>query len=192
MDGTVRKAALCAVHAKACGWLHPQGWALLEGWKLAPGQEVAPPSDGDALLQSALSAMVDSVASMTDGHFKSVSVQLHKIGPGGEVVPHRASAAACPQCGFTVADWKKLGRLGCPGCYRAFAGAIRHQLPHLHGGATVHWGRIPQGDAPGCAAARRQRIARLKERLGAAIDSEDYEQASLLRDRILELEKRLC
>jgi len=27
----------------------------------------------------------------------------------------------CPRCGFTQADFKKSGRLGCPECYRTFA-----------------------------------------------------------------------
>ena len=27
----------------------------------------------------------------------------------------------CPRCGFTQADFKKSGRLGCPDCYKTFA-----------------------------------------------------------------------
>ena len=27
----------------------------------------------------------------------------------------------CPRCGFTQADFKKSGRLGCPECYNTFA-----------------------------------------------------------------------
>src|ERR1039458_2120059 len=27
----------------------------------------------------------------------------------------------CPACGFTQADFKKAGRLGCPECYETFA-----------------------------------------------------------------------
>src|SRR5438093_13120218 len=30
----------------------------------------------------------------------------------------------CPSCGFTHADFKKAGRLGCPECYKTFSEAL--------------------------------------------------------------------
>jgi protein arginine kinase activator len=34
----------------------------------------------------------------------------------------------CPGCGFTQADFKKAGRLGCPQCYTAFAEGLESLL----------------------------------------------------------------
>src|SRR5208283_1042497 len=44
------------------------------------------------------------------------SQEIEQAG-GGTVV-------RCPRCGFTQADFKKAGRLGCPECYKAFAEAL--------------------------------------------------------------------
>src|SRR4029078_340629 len=34
----------------------------------------------------------------------------------------------CAQCGFTQADFKKAGRLGCPECYTTFADGLENLL----------------------------------------------------------------
>ena len=48
----------------------------------------------------------------------------------------------CPRCGFTQADFKKAGRLGCPECYQTFAEALEGLLKTMHKG-TRHVGKIP-------------------------------------------------
>ena len=48
----------------------------------------------------------------------------------------------CPACGFTQADFKKAGRLGCPECYDAFAPGIEALLKSMHKG-TRHKGKVP-------------------------------------------------
>lgn len=191
VGGAVRQVGLCAAHAKVCGWLEPKSWDLVGGWKLAP-QQMPAGGAADELLQSALSAMADNVAELTGGHFKSITVQLQKIGAEGKPVPLRSVIGkSCPDCGFTAADWRETGRLGCSSCYRTFGSAISRQLPGLHGGANVNWGKIPEGKQPALVAARLQRIERLKAQLTAAVDNENYEQASLLRDRICDLQAHL-
>src|ERR1039458_4041734 len=40
----------------------------------------------------------------------------------------------CPRCGFTQADFKKSGRLGCPECYRTFAEGLAGLLKTMHKG----------------------------------------------------------
>src|SRR5215470_19247465 len=37
----------------------------------------------------------------------------------------------CPRCGFTQADFKKLGRLGCPQCYKTFAEGLEVLLKSM-------------------------------------------------------------
>lgn len=91
----------------------------------------------------------------------------------------------CPSCGFTLANFRKVGRLGCPSCYRAFSGEIAPRLPGMHKG-NRHTGYWPEGMQK-----RKQLesdLADLRELLETAIQDEQYEEAASLRDRIQELE----
>ncbi len=49
----------------------------------------------------------------------------------------------CPRCGFTQADFKKSGRLGCPECYKTFAEGLAGMLKTMHKG-TRHVGKVPE------------------------------------------------
>ena len=49
----------------------------------------------------------------------------------------------CPKCGFTQADFKKTGRLGCAECYATFAEGLEGLLKTMHKG-TRHVGKLPQ------------------------------------------------
>jgi protein arginine kinase activator len=87
----------------------------------------------------------------------------------------------CPRCGFTQADFKKSGRLGCPECYRTFAEGLQGLLKTMHKG-TRHVGKVPE-------ALRRthdayDRLGTLQKKLAKAVVDEDFEQAALLRDEI--------
>src|SRR5512143_1039478 len=48
----------------------------------------------------------------------------------------------CPACGFTQADFKKAGRLGCSECYATFAEGLESLLKTMHKG-TRHVGKVP-------------------------------------------------
>ena len=52
------------------------------------------------------------------------------------------SGLKCPACGFTQADFKKAGRLGCPECYETFAEPLEGLLKTMHKG-TRHVGKVP-------------------------------------------------
>jgi protein arginine kinase activator len=92
-----------------------------------------------------------------------------------------AAGAACPICGLTQADFKKTGRLGCPGCYDAFAEGLQGLLKSMHKG-TRHVGKRPgQSPAPTLVT---DDLAPLRERLAEAIRLENYEEAARLRDEI--------
>ena len=93
---------------------------------------------------------------------------------------------ACPKCGFTQESFKELGRLGCPSCYDAFATGLEPVFQKLHKG-TTHKGKSPNKTIE---PALREEIEALKRELQERVDSEDYEQAAILRDRIWELEGR--
>src|SRR6185369_2217176 len=49
----------------------------------------------------------------------------------------------CARCGFTQADFKKSGRLGCPDCYKTFSEALEGLLKTMHKG-TRHVGKVPE------------------------------------------------
>jgi protein arginine kinase activator len=94
----------------------------------------------------------------------------------------------CPQCGFTQADFKKAGRLGCSVCYTTFAEGLEGLLKSMHKG-TRHTGKVPL--------ALRQnrdlteRMKSLQQKLEKSISEENFEQAALLRDEITQLRDKL-
>lgn len=95
------------------------------------------------------------------------------------------SLEKCPSCGFTLVDLQKVGRLGCPDCYRAFAGEIARRLPSMHKG-QVHAGYMPAGLVK--QQALKVELSDLEAELETAINDENFEEAAKLRDRISELE----
>jgi len=87
----------------------------------------------------------------------------------------------CPGCGFTQADFKKAGRLGCSQCYAAFAEGLESLLKTMHKG-TKHVGKSPHS-------LRQSRdladlLRQLQKKLDRAVTDEDFEQAAGLRDEI--------
>ena len=93
----------------------------------------------------------------------------------------------CPRCGFTQADFKKSGRLGCPECYKVFAEGLEGLLKTMHKG-TRHAGKVPEA----LRESREQadRLKSLQKRLDKAIKEEDFEQAAQLRDEIKQITPR--
>lgn len=87
----------------------------------------------------------------------------------------------CPDCGFTQADFKKTGRLGCSDCYDIFAEGLAGMLKTMHKG-TVHRGKVPQAFRRSQDSASK--LAQLEKELSGAISREDFEQAAVLRDQI--------
>ena len=100
---------------------------------------------------------------------------------GGEV---------CGRCGGTFQDFRETGRLGCPDCYRSFEAPLRDLLRRLHG-STHHLGERYAEREPAtaaAAAASTERASALREQLRLAVESENFELAAELRDRLRVLE----
>lgn len=96
----------------------------------------------------------------------------------------------CPLCGATSSEIAKSGYAGCPACYRTFDTMFAPYIAKLHGHVT-HRGRVPlsaQKPTDPAEEARRQ-MEQLKKELQEAIQSENFEQAAVLRDRINELKQ---
>ena len=87
----------------------------------------------------------------------------------------------CPRCGFTQADFKKAGRLGCSDCYATFSEGLEGLLKTMHKG-TRHIGKVPRALQQSRDVA--ERLKALQKQLSKAIAGEDFEQAALLRDEI--------
>lgn len=92
-----------------------------------------------------------------------------KIKPAGT----SRTRAACPTCKWTLAQFQKTGRMGCPECYTAFETEARTVLKKFHG-PTTHKGK----KSP------RESLPELKRQLEKAVKSENYELAAELRDKI--------
>src|SRR5258706_495117 len=60
-----------------------------------------------------------------------------------EEIEKGSATLRCPVCGFTQADFKKTGRLGCSTCYATFSEALTVLLKAMHKG-TSHVGKIPE------------------------------------------------
>ena len=105
-----------------------------------------------------------------------------------EEIEKGGSSTRCPVCGFTQADFKKTGRLGCSSCYDAFADGLNSLLKAMHKG-TSHVGKLPVRAQKTLALSDRMKT--LAEDLRKAVQEENYETAAALRDEIRQLESQL-
>jgi len=91
----------------------------------------------------------------------------------------------CPTCGFSNADFKKSGRLGCSNCYTTFAEPLEGVLKQMHKG-TQHVGKAPKALRAQLDFSKQR--DKLTEQLTKAIETEAYEMAAKLRDQLKDLE----
>jgi protein arginine kinase activator len=99
----------------------------------------------------------------------------------------QADQTKCPKCGFSQADFKKTGRLGCAECYSHFEEGLTKMLKGMHKGMR-HTGKVPRQPRPTRSLA--DRIQKLQRQLEAAVAVEDYEEAARLRDEIKALREQ--
>ena len=92
------------------------------------------------------------------------------------------STKACPNCGMTYEQFRKVGRLGCSECYPTFKRSLGMLLKRIHG-SPVHVGKMPARSAKPAAKGKPD-LAELKRKLERAIKEEAFEDAANLRDLI--------
>lgn len=127
---------------------------------------------------------VESAGSVTKTPLGSF---LAAMGKGdGDQLPLPRGRDACARCGASLQDFRETGRLGCPDCYRTFEAPLRDLLRRLHG-STHHMGERYVDQVP-AGRAGRQRAAELREQLRLAVETENFELAAELRDRLRVLE----
>ncbi len=125
---------------------------------------------------------------VNDPNSFSLADLLMGLGASQEIAPSGGEEVRCSNCGFTQADFKKAGRLGCSHCYTTFSEGLESLLKSMHKG-TRHVGKVP-------AALRRNRdlqdrLKHLQKKLDKAVTAEDFEQAAHLRDEIKETKDQI-
>jgi protein arginine kinase activator len=109
------------------------------------------------------------------------SQEMEQAAGGGEI--------KCPNCGFTQADFKKAGRLGCSECYVTFHDGLEALLKTMHKG-TRHQGKVPQAFQQ--SRDLSDRLKNLQKKLEKAVADEDFEQAAQMRDEIKMTKEKLA
>jgi protein arginine kinase activator len=112
----------------------------------------------------------------------SLADLLLGLGAGQEIAQSAGGAEIkCPHCGFTQADFKKSGRLGCAECYVTFSEGLEGLLKTMHKG-TRHVGKVPQALQE--SRDLNEKLKSLQKKLDKAVAEEDFEQAVAVRDEI--------
>ena len=87
----------------------------------------------------------------------------------------------CPICGVSFYEFRQSGRLGCPHDYVFFADELEPLLINVHGQGH-HVGKQPKRGASDTQAFTE--LIRMRREMKEAVEREDYETASRLRDQI--------
>lgn len=95
----------------------------------------------------------------------------------------------CEKCGCSFDDIIKTGMVGCADCYDRFFDKLTPSIQRIHG-RTRHAGSVPTGTVTQQAKKEEtteDKIAALEAEMKKAVDSQNFEQAAVIRDRIKEL-----
>lgn len=115
--------------------------------------------------------------------FLSGLMGLYDSGP---YVMEESHPLRCEKCGMSYEEFQKVGKLGCNSCYEAFGEKLKPLVKRLHG-SVEHTGKAPVKINKNVAVSRE--IAKLKDQLSKAVQSENYEKAAEYRDKIKALEE---
>lgn len=162
VNGQMSELALCEECAKARGLFDPQSLTFAE--KFFPEE---------------FKKQVDKIV-------------RELAGGDAEKLPAAAEAAcdvitACPVCRFTLEDYRRTNRLGCPDCYTFLANELSSEQETQEADANAPDAAEPaqqdsmQEPAP---RARKKSVKALEAELQRAVEREDYERAAELRDEI--------
>ncbi|MFH0935429.1 MAG: UvrB/UvrC motif-containing protein [Candidatus Omnitrophota bacterium] len=96
-------------------------------------------------------------------------------------------SAKCSNCGLTYTDFRKIGRLGCGECYSSFRKYLAPLLKRIHG-SNQHLGKSPLKISR--VIKKKMDLQELRNRLKTAIETEAFEEAAKIRDKIKEIERK--
>lgn len=94
-------------------------------------------------------------------------------------------SVVCPKCGLSFDDFARQGRFGCGACYSAFRALLEPIMRKIHG-ASLHRGQTPtlagtEGKNDSLPVKEEER---LESELKKAIETEDFERAAEIRDKL--------
>ena len=133
-------------------------------------------------------ACANQKGAQVESHF-GLSDMLSGLADFGKAQePEEVSSKACPTCGMTYDDFRKVGRLGCADCYATFKRSLGSLLKRIHG-APIHVGKSPLRLLKPSKVAKSE-LLDLKRKLERAIEGEEFEEAAKLRDQIRRAEQQ--
>lgn len=112
----------------------------------------------------------------------------------GAVSGSKSSVPECPDCGLSFEEFTQQGRFGCGRCYTAFRSDLEPIMRKIHG-ASLHRGKTPESLAQGSSDSTTLPIKeeeRLESELTKAIETEDFERAAEIRDKLKTLREQLA
>jgi len=98
------------------------------------------------------------------------------------------SKLKCPDCGTSFVEFRNQGLLGCANDYDAFGEALDSVIERSQDGQTQHIGKSPGAPAE-LDPVQKERL-KLQRELRQAVETENYERAAELRDRLEELKSK--
>ena len=90
----------------------------------------------------------------------------------------------CPNCELTFEGFVRQGRFGCGQCYSAFRPRLEMIMRKIHG-SSLHKGKLPASGSNELMPIKEEE--RLESELKKAIESEEFERAADLRDKLATL-----
>lgn len=97
------------------------------------------------------------------------------------------SSQHCETCGSTMESVVHNGKFGCPDCYRTFDRQVPEIITRVQSHQTEHVGKVPKKSQPQIKMKRE--LEKLKSRLSALVESQEFEEAAVVRDEIKALEE---
>lgn len=91
----------------------------------------------------------------------------------------------CPVCGISFFEFRNSGRLGCPYDYTHFESDLQPLLKNVHD-KVEHRGKRPKRAA--ASADSQAEMIQLRRDMEEAVEREDYERASEIRDKLRGME----
>lgn len=88
----------------------------------------------------------------------------------------------CPSCKLSFENFIQQGRFGCGECYRTFRSRLEPIMRKIHG-SSLHKGKLPASETNDMLPIREEE--RLEKELKKAVETEDFERAADLRDKLL-------
>lgn len=101
------------------------------------------------------------------------------------------SSLTCPVCHLSFEEFTRQGRFGCGECYRTFRPQLEMIMRKIHG-ASLHRGKAPivmAGEQSDDQPIPVREEERLEAELKKAIESEDFERAAEIRDKLKSIKR---